>query len=105
MLSAIQAVESINVEFHNPITVQQARTALDEMPGVTLVDTPSEGKYPMPADCAEQDDVFVGRIRRDRSVANGLSLWVVADNLRKGAATNAVQIAQLLTVMWSAVKA
>ncbi len=87
--------ESIALEFARPITAAQARTILEGAPGVTVVDDPAEKRYPMPMDCAEKDDVFVGRIRQDESVPNGIALWVVSDNLRKGAATNAVQIALL----------
>ncbi len=87
--------ESIALEFERPMSAAQARAILEAAPGVTVVDDPAEKRYPMPMDCAEKDDVFVGRIREDLSVPHGLCLWVVADNLRKGAATNAVQIAQL----------
>jgi aspartate-semialdehyde dehydrogenase len=88
--------EAINLEFHRPITVEQARAALARAPGVVLLDDPSKGEVPLPLSCEGRDEVFVGRIRRDPTVPNGLNLWVVADNLRKGAATNAVQIAQVL---------
>jgi len=87
--------ESIACEFERPITVEAARAALTSAHGVVVVDDLAQRKYPMPLDVAETDPVYVGRIRRDPSVAHGLALWVVADNLRKGAATNAVQIAQL----------
>jgi aspartate-semialdehyde dehydrogenase len=82
--------EAVNLEFERPITVEQARAALAKAPGVVLVDAP------LPLDAAGRDEVFVGRLRRDPTVPHGLNLWVVADNLRKGAATNAVQIAELL---------
>jgi len=85
--------EAINLEFHRPITVEQARAALRAAPGIILVDEPDA---PLPLSCEGRDEVFVGRIRRDATVAYGLNLWVVADNLRKGAATNAVQIAEVL---------
>jgi aspartate-semialdehyde dehydrogenase len=85
--------ESINLEFHRPITVEQARAALKKAPGIILVDEPDA---PLPLKCEGRDEVFVGRIRRDPTIPNGLNLWVVADNLRKGAATNAVQIAEVL---------
>jgi aspartate-semialdehyde dehydrogenase len=85
--------EAINLEFHKPITVDAARDALRKAPGIVLMDDPD---VPLPLNVAGRDEVFVGRIRRDSTVANGLNLWVVADNLRKGAATNAVQIAELL---------
>ncbi len=82
--------------FERPITVEQAREALRRAPGIILVDDLAKGEVPLPLHCEGRDEVFVGRIRRDPTVANGLNLWVVADNLRKGAATNAVQIAEVL---------
>ncbi|VTS02785.1 aspartate-semialdehyde dehydrogenase [Tuwongella immobilis] len=88
--------EAVNVEFHRPITVQQARELLAKAPGVVLLDNPAQGEVPQPLHCEGQDHTYVGRIRPDHSVPHGLNLWVVADNLRKGAATNAVQIAQEL---------
>jgi len=88
--------ESVNVEFRRPYTLEEARTLMAAMPGVTIQDDPSRNVYPMPVDAWEKDDVFVGRIRRDPSVENGLNLWCVSDNIRKGAATNAVQIAGVL---------
>jgi aspartate-semialdehyde dehydrogenase len=88
--------EAINLEFERPITVAQAREALRRAPGIILVDDLAKGEVPMPLHCEGRDEVFVGRIRRDPTIANGLNLWVVADNLRKGAATNAVQIAEVL---------
>ena len=88
--------EAINLEFHEPISVAQAREALKSAPGVVLVDDLAAGQVPLPLSAAGRDEVFVGRIRRDPTVPNGLNLWVVADNLRKGAATNAVQIAEVL---------
>ena len=88
--------EAVNVEFHNPITAEQALQALLRADGVILMDDPAKGDVPMPLPLANRDGVFVGRVRRDPSVPNGLNLWVVADNLRKGAATNAVQIAEEL---------
>jgi aspartate-semialdehyde dehydrogenase len=88
--------EAINLEFHKPITVEQAREALRRAPGVVVLDDPSKGEVPLPLNLAGRDGVFVGRIRRDPTVPHGLNLWVVADNLRKGAATNAVQIAEVL---------
>jgi aspartate-semialdehyde dehydrogenase len=88
--------EAINLEFHRPITVDQARAALERAPGVVLLDNAGKGEVPLPLACEGRDEVFVGRIRRDPTVPHGLNLWVVADNLRKGAATNAVQIAQAL---------
>jgi aspartate-semialdehyde dehydrogenase len=88
--------EAVNLEFHKPITVEQARAALRRAPGVVVVDDLERREVPLPLDAAGRDEVFVGRIRRDPTVPNGLNLWVVADNLRKGAATNAVQIAEVL---------
>ncbi|MGL4460779.1 MAG: aspartate-semialdehyde dehydrogenase [Planctomycetia bacterium] len=88
--------ESLNVEFHRPISVAEARAALAKAPGVVLIDDPKAGKVPLAADCVGRDETFVGRIRKDSTVPHGLNLWVVADNLRKGAATNAVQIAEHL---------
>src|SRR5438128_12397852 len=88
--------EAINLEFERPVTVEQARAALRKAPGVVLVDDLAKGEVPMPLHCEGRDEVFVGRIRRDPTIPNGLNLWVVADNLRKGAATNAVQIAEVL---------
>jgi len=89
--------EAINVELERPLKPHDARAALAEMPGVLVYDDPSKKLYPMPLDATGKDDVFVGRIREDESTANGLNLWVVSDNLRKGAALNAVQIAECLT--------
>lgn len=88
--------ESVNIEFEKKFTLQEARLALASAPGITLVDNPEHQEYPMPADSNEKDDVFVGRIRQDESVKNGLNIWIVSDNIRKGAATNAVQIAEEL---------
>ncbi|HIW25378.1 MAG TPA: aspartate-semialdehyde dehydrogenase [Firmicutes bacterium] len=88
--------ESINVEFENPVDVEEVKKILSEAPGVVVVDDPAHDSYPLALDAAGTDDVYVGRIRRDESVDNGINLWVVADNIRKGAATNAVQIAQIL---------
>ncbi len=88
--------ESINLELKQPFTLEEVTYLLSEMPGVKVQDNPEKNLYPMPIFAAEKDDVFVGRIRRDPSIENGLNLWVVSDNLRKGAATNAVQIAEYL---------
>ncbi|MBI5234771.1 MAG: aspartate-semialdehyde dehydrogenase [Deltaproteobacteria bacterium] len=88
--------ESINIETVKPIDPDDVRKLLKSAPGVTVLDDPKNGVYPMPIDVADQDDTFVGRIRRDDTVPNGLNLWIVADNLRKGAALNAVQIAEIL---------
>lgn len=88
--------EAINVEFARPISVGDARKALSAAPGVIVVDHREDGGYVTPAESAGEDAVYVSRIRKDPTVAHGLSLWVVADNLRKGAALNAVQIAEVL---------
>ena len=88
--------EAINLEFHSAISVEQARAALKAAPGVIVQDDLSKGDVPLPLAATGRDEVFVGRIRRDPTVAHGLNIWVVADNLRKGAATNAVQIAEVL---------
>lgn len=88
--------EAVNVEFESPITERAARTAMQNFPGVTVVDHRVEEGYVTPQECAGEDNVFVSRIRKDPTVAHGLSLWIVADNLRKGAALNAVQIAEKL---------
>jgi aspartate-semialdehyde dehydrogenase len=88
--------EAINLEFHNPITPDNARAVLRMAPGVVLLDDLGRGEVPLALAAAGRDEVFVGRIRRDPTVPSGLNLWVVADNLRKGAATNAVQIAEVL---------
>lgn len=87
--------ESVVCEFDRPLTPQHAREVLEKAPGIKVVDDLAQKLYPMPMDAAGTDEVYVGRIRRDLASDNGLALWVVADNLRKGAATNAVQIAQL----------
>ncbi len=88
--------EVINVETERPLSPQQARELFDAFPGITVVDDLAQGLYPLPHSCDGSDEVFVGRIRRDLSHPNGLTFWCVSDNLRKGAATNAVQIAELL---------
>lgn len=88
--------ESVNVAFEKDYTLEDVRTCLGETPGVVVVDDVENLAYPMPLDAHEKDEVFVGRIRRDESQPNTLNLWVVSDNLRKGAATNAVQIAEYL---------
>lgn len=84
--------EAVNVETRQPFELADIRTLLEQMPGVRLVDDPARLLYPMPLFAYDKNEVFVGRIRRDESVENGLNLWIVADNIRKGAATNAVQI-------------
>ena len=88
--------EAVNIETERKLTVDEARQILAQAPGVKVVDNPDKNEYPMPLDAAGQDLTLVGRIREDFSIANGLNFWVVADNLRKGAATNAVQITELL---------
>jgi len=88
--------ESINIEFENDFDLNEVRSILSKQPGLVVVDDPANQKYPMPLDAHEKDEVFVGRIRRDETQDNTLNLWVVADNLRKGAATNAVQVAEYL---------
>jgi aspartate-semialdehyde dehydrogenase len=88
--------ESVNVQTVEDLSPQQCREVLSAFPGVVVVDEPGEGRYPMPIDAAGRDEVFVGRIRRDPSHERCLNMWIVGDNLRKGAATNAVQVAQLL---------
>lgn len=89
--------ESIIVETERKVSVAEARELFATFPGITVVDDLDAGQYPMPLDCSGKDDVFIGRIREDLSCDNGLAFWCVSDNLRKGAATNAVQIAELLT--------
>lgn len=88
--------ESLNVETRDHITPDQVRALLEKAPGVKVVDDPSENLYPMAIDAAGRDETFVGRIRADESISNGINLWVVSDNIRKGAATNAVQIAEIV---------
>jgi aspartate-semialdehyde dehydrogenase len=88
--------EAVNVQTHKPLSPEQARELLREAPGVTVLDDPSAALYPLAIDAAGQDDVFVGRIRRDPGHERALELWIVADNLRKGAALNAVQVAERL---------
>lgn len=86
--------ESVNVEFENDFDLSEIRQVLQSAPGVVLVDDPSAQQYPMPMDAHEKDEVFVGRLRRDETQPKTLNMWIVSDNLRKGAATNAVQIAE-----------
>jgi aspartate-semialdehyde dehydrogenase len=88
--------EAVNVELHEPLAPERARELLAAAPGVTVLDDPGAGIYPMAIDADGHDDVFVGRIRRDPGNERALDLWIVADNLRKGAATNAIQLAELL---------
>lgn len=88
--------ESVNIEFGKPFDIQEVKDLLSATTGVVVLDDNANAQYPMPLLAKDKDEVFVGRIRRDESIENGLNLWVVADNLRKGAATNAVQIAAYL---------
>ncbi len=92
--------ESINVEFDNAFELDDLRARLAAAPGIVVVDDPASLRYPMPIEAEDTDEVYVGRIRRDFSVESGVNLWVVADNIRKGAATNTVQIAQELMRQW-----
>jgi aspartate-semialdehyde dehydrogenase len=89
--------ESVNVEFANDFDLAEVKALLAAAPGVVVVDDLANQQYPMPMDAHEKDEVFVGRLRRDESQPNTLNMWVVSDNLRKGAATNAVQIAEYLS--------
>ena len=88
--------ESVNVEFEEDFELIEVRKILSQMPGVTVQDNPDTNTYPMPISAHNKDDVFVGRLRRDESMPNTLNMWIVADNLRKGAATNAIQIAEYM---------
>lgn len=88
--------ESVNVTFEKDFDLDELKQLLKEAPGVVVLDNPAQNQYPMPLQATDQDEVFVGRIRRDESAERSLNLWIVADNLRKGAATNTVQIAQHL---------
>ena len=88
--------ESVNIETDGKLTANEARAILSAAPGVIVYDDPKRNIYPVPINVSGKDEVFVGRIREDESIPNGLNLWIVADNLRKGAATNAVQIAEML---------
>ena len=88
--------EAVNVEFKEDFTLEEVKNLLSAMPGIVVQDDPKNNIYPMPLTAHEKDEVFVGRLRRDESQPNTLNMWVVADNLRKGADTNAVQIAEYL---------
>ena len=93
--------ESINVELKKPFDIEELKQDLANAEGLVLVDDIANCVYPMPCNCDNKDEVFVGRVRRDFSVENGINMWCVADNIRKGAATNAVQIAQYLIANWN----
>jgi aspartate-semialdehyde dehydrogenase len=88
--------EAVNIEFENPITPDEARDILREAPGCLVIDSAEDGGYVTPIDAAGEDATYISRIREDATVENGLAMWVVSDNLRKGAALNTVQIAELL---------
>jgi len=88
--------ESVNIETEKHITPEEVRKILSQAPGVRVIDDPAKGAYPMPMDAEGKDDTLVGRIRQDESIENGISMWIVSDNIRKGAALNAIQIAELL---------
>lgn len=88
--------EAVNIELKNPFTIEEIIGLLSETPGITIQDEVNKNIYPMPLDAEGKDDVFVGRIRKDESCENALNMWIVSDNLRKGAATNAIQIAEYL---------
>jgi len=91
--------EAVNLELEKPLSAARAREILSQAPGVVVIDDPANAKYPLPLDASGRDEVFVGRIREDLTVAHGLNLWIVSDNLRKGAALNAVQIAEKMIEM------
>ncbi len=88
--------ESVNVETKEPVSAREVSALLEQAPGIKVVDDPKNNRYPLATDAAGQDLTLVGRIRNDDSIANGINMWIVADNIRKGAATNAVQIARVL---------
>jgi aspartate-semialdehyde dehydrogenase len=88
--------ESVNIEFELPVTAEKARAVLRAAPGILVVDKREDGGYVTPIECAGEDATFVSRIRKDPTIENGLNMWIVSDNLRKGAALNAVQIAESL---------
>ena len=93
--------ESINLEFEKPFDLAELKQTLQDAPGIIIQDDPANNVYPMAVTATGHDEVYVGRIRRDDSIENGVNIWVVADNIRKGAASNAVQIAQKLIEMWA----
>jgi aspartate-semialdehyde dehydrogenase len=88
--------ECVNIETEKKLTAADVKKLLNGKPGITVVDNPAKNEYPMPINAAGKDDVFVGRIREDESIDNGINMWVVSDNIRKGAALNTIQIAELL---------
>ncbi|MCG2813759.1 MAG: aspartate-semialdehyde dehydrogenase, partial [Thermodesulfovibrionales bacterium] len=88
--------ESLNIETEKKITPNEVRAVLSKSPGIVVFDAPEKNIYPLPVDIAGKDETYVGRIRADESIENGINMWIVADNLRKGAALNAVQIAEKL---------
>lgn len=89
----------MNIETEKKITAQEVRELLSKSPGIVVIDNPEKNEYPLPIYASGKDEVFVGRIREDESIENGINMWVVSDNLRKGAALNAVQIAEELIKM------
>lgn len=91
--------ESVNIETERKLTTQEVREILSKAPGIVVIDNPEKNEYPLPIYASGRDEVFVGRIREDESIENGINMWVVSDNLRKGAALNAVQIAEELIKM------
>lgn len=91
--------ESVNVEFTQPYDLQELREEIAKFPGIVIADNPSQNLYPTPLMAYDKDEVFIGRMRRDNSIENGFNFWVVTDNIRKGAATNAVQIAKIVVEM------
>jgi aspartate-semialdehyde dehydrogenase len=88
--------ESVNIETREPVSADEVKMLLKSAPGIKVMDDPAQNMYPLATDAAGQDFTLVGRIRQDESIANGINMWIVADNIRKGAATNTVQIAQIL---------
>lgn len=88
--------ESVNIETENKLTIKQVKEILTKAPGIIVVDDPMSDRYPMPLDTSDKDEIYVGRIREDLTIDNGINLWIAGDQIRKGAATNAVQIAELL---------
>ena len=92
--------ESINLEFYNQFDLEELKEVLKNAPGIIVQDDPENNVYPLALNAAGTNETYVGRIRRDESVESGVNLWVVADNIRKGAAANAVQIAQKLIEYW-----